>query len=74
MSTISTTERLAPTGNLTPPQAAEFLQVPEATLSVWRCTNRVVLPYFKLGGHVRYRRADLEQFIAGQMRNLPQRS
>lgn len=57
------------TDNLTPPQAAEFLQVPQATLSVWRSTNRVVLPYFKLGGHVRYRRADLEQFIASNMRN-----
>ena len=62
-------ERIAPLDNLTPPEAAHFLRVPEATLSVWRSTNRVVLPYFKLGGHVRYRRSNLERFISEHMRN-----
>lgn len=60
---------LTPTDNLTPKQTALLLNIPEATLSVWRCTNRVVLPFFKLGHHVRYRRADLEQFIAKNLRN-----
>ncbi len=63
---------LAPTDNLTPKQTAQLLNIPEATLSVWRCTNRVVLPFFKLGHHVRYRRSDLEQFIAKNLRNTPQ--
>ena len=53
----------------TPAQASELLQVPEKTLAVWRSTNRVVLPYCKIGGAVRYRRADLERFIAQNMRN-----
>ena len=55
---------------MTPRQASQLLQVPESTLSVWRSTSRVIVPYFKLGGHVRYRRADLERFIASNMRNV----
>jgi hypothetical protein len=69
MTSKAVTERIAPNDNLTPPQAAELLQVPVTTLSVWRCTNRVILPYFKAGGHVRYRRQDIEHFIAQNMRN-----
>jgi len=45
---------------LTPKQAAAYLQIPVSTLAVWRCTNRVYLPFFKIGGAVRYRRADLD--------------
>jgi excisionase family DNA binding protein len=55
--------------NLTPKQTAELLNVPETTLAVWRSTNRVVLPFFKLGHHVRYRRSDIEQFIERNLRN-----
>jgi excisionase family DNA binding protein len=54
---------------LTPRQTSQLLKVPETTLSVWRCTNRVILPFFKLGHHVRYRRSDLEQFIERNLRN-----
>lgn len=57
--------------NLTPKQTASLLNVPEATLAVWRSTNRVVLPFFKLGHHVRYRRCDLERFIEQNLRNRP---
>lgn len=71
MDTITEHKRI--TGdNLTPRQTAELLNVPEATLAVWRSTNRVVLPFFKLGSHVRYRRSDLERFIERQLRNLPE--
>lgn len=50
---------------LTARQASEYLQVPVSTLAVWRCTNRVHLPFVKVGGrHVRYRREDLEAFLA----------
>ena len=55
--------------NLTPRQTSELLNVPESTLAVWRSTNRVVLPFFKLGSHVRYRRTDLESFIERHLRN-----
>lgn len=69
METSTATLRVASGDNLTPRQTAELLNVPEATLAVWRSTNRVVLPFFKLGSHVRYRRADLERFIERHLRN-----
>lgn len=50
---------------LTPRQASNFLQVPESTLAVWRSTGRVQLPFVKVGGHVRYRREDIERYLAG---------
>lgn len=68
---ISEIRRIA-SENLTPKQTAEILNVPQTTLAVWRCTNRVVLPYFKLGSHVRYRRSDLEEFIQRHLRNTPE--
>lgn len=49
---------------LTPEQAAQFLQVPATTLAVWRSTGRVVLPYVKVGGRVRYRKEDIDRFLA----------
>jgi len=62
-------QRVAPTDHLTPTQLSDLIQVPVATLAVWRCTNRVVLPFAKIGGHVRYRRADIDRFIAANMHN-----
>jgi len=73
MATSSTVEQVAPQDHLTPREAARYLNVPEATLSVWRSTNRVRLPYVKLGGrHVRYRRKDLEAFITANLKNAPE--
>lgn len=52
---------------LTQEQAAAFLGVKPNTLAVWRCTNRVSLPYVKLGARlVRYRQNDLEAFLDAQ--------
>jgi excisionase family DNA binding protein len=45
-------------------QTAEYLNIPWTTLTTWRCTKRVNLPYFKLGGNVRYKKSDLDAFIA----------
>jgi hypothetical protein len=49
---------------LTPAEAGKALGVDVGTLSNWRATKRVPLPYVKLGKAVRYRRQDLERFIA----------
>lgn len=68
METKTVTQRITPGEYLTPPQVSEQLSIPETTLAVWRSTNRVSLPYLKLGGHVRYRRSDLDAFIAKSMR------
>ena len=61
--------RIAPSGLLNPKQAAEYLQITPQTLAVWRCNNRKKLAYVKIGSHVRYRREDLERFIADGLRN-----
>lgn len=51
---------------LTPKEAAEFLGVPEGTLAQWRSQRRGP-PYIKLEMRlVRYRSADLEQWLARQ--------
>lgn len=45
-------------------QAAAFLKLAIRTLDVWRSTGRHGLPYIKVGGAVRYRRTDLEAWLA----------
>jgi excisionase family DNA binding protein len=62
--TTAVIDRIAPSGLMKPRQAADYLQITENTLQAWRSTNRKKLPYVKVGGQVRYRREDLDQFIA----------
>jgi hypothetical protein len=50
---------------LTQDQAALVIGVKPQTLTNWRCTKRVALPYIKVGKRsIRYRRSDVENFIA----------
>ena len=52
---------------LTPKQAAEFLGVPSGTLAQWRSERRGPA-YIKLEDRlVRYRRSDLEEYLAGHV-------
>jgi len=44
-------------------EAANRLQVTVETLAVWRCTRRYPLKFVKVGRKVRYRPADLEEFL-----------
>ena len=48
--------------------AAAMLTVSPGTLSVWRSTGRYNLPFVKVGRKVRYRRADLEAWLASRVR------
>ena len=48
-------------------EAARYLVIAPQTLAVWACTGRYNLPYIKIGHRVRYRKSDLNEFIA---RNL----
>jgi excisionase family DNA binding protein len=55
---------------LTPAQAAEILGVTIGTLAVWRCTARYPLPFVKIGRRVKYRLADINNFIENGVSNL----
>jgi excisionase family DNA binding protein len=53
---------------LTRKQAAEFLGTSEQTLANWASTGRGGLPMVRLSNRlIRYRREDLEKFIAGRV-------
>jgi len=48
-------------------QTAKYLGLKSAqTLDNWRCTKRYPLPYVRVGRAIRYRRADLDAFIASR--------
>lgn len=45
-------------------EAAAYLGVAEQTLAIWKCTKRYDLPYVKIGKLVKYKKSDLDSFIA----------
>lgn len=51
---------------LSPAEAAEVLGVKVQTLSCWRWSGRHGLPFLKVGAAVKYRRSDLEKWLAGR--------
>ncbi|HIA53755.1 MAG TPA: DNA-binding protein [Candidatus Melainabacteria bacterium] len=57
---------------LTRRQAAAYLGVAEQTLAVWKCHARYFLPCVKIGRIVRYRKVDLDNFIARHMHGTEQ--
>lgn len=50
--------------SLTERQAADHLGVSPGTLANWRSSGAVRVPFVRLGRAVRYRRSDLERFLA----------
>ncbi len=52
-------------------EAAEFLGLREQTLAVWLCNQSHSLPCYKIGRLAKYRRGDLERFVARCMVNAP---
>lgn len=53
---------------MTPNSAARYLGLQRCTLDRWRCTGSP-LPFYKIGGRIFYRRADLDAYIEGCKRN-----
>lgn len=51
---------------VTPQELADELQIPLATLYQWRY-RRVGPPSLKVGRHVRYRRADVNAWVDGEL-------
>lgn len=48
---------------MTQNEVAEYLSIQPETLAHWRCRGSVDLPYFKIGGKIRYKLEDVENFI-----------
>ena len=49
---------------LTRKEAAEYLGCTEGTLAAWKCTKRYPLPYVRIGRNIRYKLADLLDFVS----------
>ena len=53
---------------LTPKEVARLLRVEVVTLSGWRRSGKVKLPFQKIGGAIRYRKSDVQQFLDASRR------
>lgn len=51
---------------LTRTEAAAYLKIKPSTLASWACAGRYGLPLVRVGGAVRYRRADLDRWLDGR--------
>ncbi len=45
-------------------EAAKYLGTTVGTMNSWRCTGKVKIPYIKWGRAIRYRKDDLDAWIA----------
>ncbi len=52
-------------------QAADYLGVKPQTLASWTCTRRYNLPVIKVGRLVKYRRRDLDEWLACRTQTTP---
>lgn len=69
MHTASTADTdLPPDRLLTPEQLATKLDLSVKTLATWRSCGRHALPYIRVGGRIRYRRADVDAWLASRQR------
>ena len=59
-----------PSPLLTRKQAAEYLGVELETLNNWACTGRYNLKFVKIGRLAKYRKTDLDEFIAKRTINF----
>lgn len=64
--TLSSAAEPGPLGEvLTPPQVADWLQVPERTLDDWRYMKKGP-PFHKVGKHIRYVAEEVRAWLACQ--------
>lgn len=59
---------LNPADLLTPEQAAMVLGLSVKTLATWRSTGRHSLPFIRCGSRIRYRRSELDTWLADRQR------
>jgi hypothetical protein len=48
------------------PKAAKYIDITPGTLAVWRSTGRFAIPFFRIGSKIRYRKSDLDAFLASR--------
>jgi excisionase family DNA binding protein len=48
----------------TPKELAEYLNLKTQTLALWRATGRHGLPFVRCGSAIRYRKLDVEKWLA----------
>jgi len=61
-----TTDTITARDMLTRAEAAEYLGLRPQTLATWATTGRYDLPFVRVGRAVRYRRADLDAWLASR--------
>jgi excisionase family DNA binding protein len=54
---------------LTTAQAADYLSIKAHTLEIWRCARRYELRFVRIGRNIRYRKEDLDSFLAAHTVN-----
>ena len=64
-------ENLNPDRLLSRKKAAEYLDVSEMTLAIWKSTNRYQIPCVKVGRLAKYRYSDLLKFVERRTVNKP---
>jgi hypothetical protein len=52
-------------------QAATYLGLAGSTLTTWRCTREVQIPFVRLGRRIVYRLTDLDAFLAANIDGAP---
>lgn len=55
---------------MTRKEAAAYLGVSEMTLAIWKSTGRYSVRVYKIGRLAKYKKADLDAFIASRLQAL----
>lgn len=55
---------------LTPKELANYLGITTQTLAIWRTNKTYPLPYTKVGGRIRYKAEDVQQWLDSRQQNI----
>lgn len=57
---------------LTPKELSKYLEISTQTLAIWRTNKTYPLPYIKVGGRVRYKIEDVQNWLDSRQHNILQ--